>query len=104
MLGRKYSLNYSGEAMEDLSEIAKHYYEINPALKEELRNAVVKAEEDLKRNPYAFSRINFKDFRRILLTTFPYKMIDTIEKYRIRVFAVLHHRRSNRHIRQRLKK
>jgi plasmid stabilization system protein ParE len=90
--------------IEDLSAIAKHYEEISALLKERLREAVLKAETDLLRNPFAFSKVSFKDFRRIILKKFPYKIIYRVEDEKIHVFAVLHQRRSNRNIRKRLKK
>ena len=104
MLSQKYILKYSGESIEDLSEIAKHYEEINTTLKAKLEEAVLKAEIDLLRNPFAFSKVSFKDFRRILLKKFPYKMIYRVDGEKNNVFAVFHQARSNRFIRKRLKK
>jgi len=104
MLSRRYTIKYSGESIEDLSAIAKHYKEISISLKVRLKDAVLKAEADLLRNPFAFSKVRFKDFRRILLKKFPYKVIYRTEGEKIYVFAVLHQARSNRYIRKRLKK
>ena len=104
MLSRRYTIKYSGESIEDLSAIASHYEEISASLKVKLRDSVSRAETDILRNPLAFSKVRFKDFRRILLKKFPYKMIYRIEDDKIHVFAVLHHSRSNRYIRKRLKK
>lgn len=104
MPSRQYTLRYSGESIEDLLAIVKHYVEINASLKAKLEEAVLKTEIDLLRNPFAFSKISFKDFRRILLKKFPYKMIYRIDDETIHVFAVFHQARSNRHIRNRLKK
>ncbi len=104
MLSQKYILKYSGESIEDLSEIAKHYEEINASLKTKLEEAVLKTEIDLLRNPFAFSKINFKDFRRILLKKFLYKLIYKVEIDKILVFAAFHQARSSRYVRTRLKK
>ena len=104
MLFRLYTIKYSGESIEDLSVIAGHYEKINGLLKIRLEDSVAAAETDLLRNPFAFSKIRFKDFRRILLKKFPYKMIYRIENDKIHVFAVLHQSRSNRYVRKRLKK
>ena len=71
MFSRSYKTRYSGEAIEDLSAIVKHYEEISGSLKPDLRGAVLNAEEDLLQNPFAFSKINFKYFRRIFLKKFP---------------------------------
>lgn len=75
MPSRLYTIKYSGESIEDLSAIASHYKKINDQLKERLSVSVLMAETDLLRNPFAFSKVRFKDFRRILLKKFPYKMI-----------------------------
>jgi len=104
MLSRLYTIKYSGESIEDLSAIASHYKKINVSLKIRLEESVAAAETDLLRNPFAFSKVRFKDFRRILLKKFPYKMIYRFEDNKIHVFAVLHQSRSNRYIRKRLKK
>jgi len=104
MLSRLYTIKYSDESIEDLSAIASHYEEINVSLKVRLKDSVMTAETDLLRNPFAFAKVSFKDFRRILLKKFPYKMIYRIENDKIHVFAVLHQSRSNRYIRKRLKK
>ncbi|MCY7311580.1 MAG: type II toxin-antitoxin system RelE/ParE family toxin [Chitinophagaceae bacterium] len=84
--------------------MAKHYEEINASLKTKLEAAVLKTQLDLLRNPFAFSKVNFKDFRRILLKKFPYKMIYRVDGEKIHVFAVFHQARSNRYVRNRLKK
>ncbi len=104
MLAGRYTIKYSDESIEDLSAIASHYEEISTLLKERLRDSVMRAETDLLRNPFAFSKVRFKDFRRILLKKYPYKMIYRIEEDKIHVFAVLHQSRSKRYIRSRLKK
>jgi toxin ParE1/3/4 len=104
MLSQQYILNYSGESIEDLSAIAKHYEEITASLKSKFEEAVIKTEVDLLRNPFAFSKVNFKDFRRILIKKFPYKLIYRVEGDKVFVFATLHQARSNRYVRKRLKK
>ena len=104
MLSQRYIIYYSGESIEDLSAITKHYEEIDTSLKVRFQEALSKAETDLLRNPFAFSKVSFKDFRRILLKKFSYKVIYRVEGEKIHVFAVLHQARSNRYIRKRLKK
>jgi plasmid stabilization system protein ParE len=104
MLSQSYNIKYSVESIEDLSAIAKHYEEINISLKARLKEAVLKAGIDLLRNPFVFSKVSFRDFRRILLKKFPYKLIYRIENDKIHVFAVLHQSRSNRYMLKRLKK
>ena len=104
MLFQSYTIRYSDESIEDLLAISLHYEEISVLLKVRFKDAILKAETDLLRNPFAFSKVSFKDFRRIILKKFPYKVIYRIEKEQIHVFAVLHQARSNRYIRKRLKK
>jgi hypothetical protein len=72
MLSLRYTIKYSVETIEDLSAIAGHYGEISASLKVRWRDSVMRAETDLLRNSLAFSKIRFKDFRRILLRIFPY--------------------------------
>jgi hypothetical protein len=73
MLFRRYTIKYSDESIEDLSAIVSHYEKINVSLKLRLRDSVTKAETDLLRNPFAFSKVRFKDFRPFFLKNFPIK-------------------------------
>lgn len=75
MLFNKYSIRYSDQSIEDLSAIAKHYEDLSIQLIQRLKDAVLNAEKELLRNPFAFSKIRYGDFRRILLKKFPYKVI-----------------------------
>jgi plasmid stabilization system protein ParE len=100
----EYSIRYSDESIEDLLTIAQHYAEISLLLKQKLKDAVHGAETDLLRNPFAFSKIRYRDFRRILLKKIPYKIIYRTEENIIYVFAVFHQARSNRYVKRRLRK
>jgi len=99
-----YTIRYSDESIEDLRAISKHYMEINISLGNRFKEAFLGAESNLLRNPYAFSKINYKDFRRIIIRKFPYKVIYRIEKEIIQVFCVSHFARSNRYVKNRLRK
>jgi len=104
MLSPTYTIRYSEESIEDLTAIAKHYAEISTALKDKLKVAILKTEVDLLRNPFAFSKVSFKDFRRIIIKNFPYKILYRVENNEILVFAILHQARSKKVISKRLKK
>ncbi len=62
MLSQQYILKYSGESIEDLSEIAKHYEEINGSLKTKLEEAILKTETDLLRILLYFPKLISKIF------------------------------------------
>ncbi len=99
-----YTIGYSDESVEDLKAIVQHYTEISPAIVYRFQDALLKAEADMLRNPFAFSKVGYKDFRRIIIKRFPYKMTFRIEKNSIQVFCVIHFSRSNKYIKRRLKK
>lgn len=98
-----FSIYYSDAAVDDLALIVSYYESINPILKDALRTALLAAENDLMRNPNAFAKINYRDFRRILLKHFPYKMVYRVASKKVYIFAILHQARSNRSVRKRLK-
>ena len=98
-----YTIRYSDEAIEDLQVISKYYGEISASLKNKFKEALLNAEEELLLNPFAFSKVNFQDFRRIRLKKFPHKIIYRIDKGPILVFCVLHYARSNRQVKKRLR-
>lgn len=97
-----YSIKYSAEAIEDLKVISKYYGQISVSLKNRFKDALLNSERELLLNPSAFSKVNFRDFRRIRLKKFPYKVMYRIENNTIYVFCVLHTARSNRYIKKRL--
>ena len=98
-----YTIKYSAETIEDLKVISDYYAQINVLLKNRFKDTVLNSERELLLNPFAFSKVNFQDFRRIKLKKFPYKVIYRIENNTIYVFCVLHTARSNRYMKKRLK-
>ncbi len=99
-----YKIRYSDESVEDIQAIVQHYKDINNDLVKRFREALLTAESDILRNPFAYSKISYKDFRRIIIKRFPYKITYRIENDIVHVFCVSHFARSNRHLKKRLKK
>ena len=100
----EYSILYAKEAIEDLREINSYYKKINPSLSIRFKEALLIAETEILNNPFAWSKVNFRDFRRIVINKFPHKIIFRVEKDLVHVFCVLHFARSNRYMKTRLKK
>lgn len=101
---KSYRIVYESGSIDDLKNIVSWYNEINPSLKEKIQQSIQEAENILLKNPFAFAKIGFHEFRRIILSRFPYKMVFVIEPNDIiRVFAFLHTRRSNKFVKRRLK-
>ena len=99
-----YNIHYSDESIEDIKIIAQYYKEINSNLVNRFKAALLSSESDLLRNPLAYSKVNYKDFRRITIKKFPYKVTYRIESDTIYIFSVSHFARSNQYIKKRLKK
>lgn len=99
-----YSIRYADESIEDIRTIAQYYREINNNLADRFKEALLLSELDLLRNPFAYSKVNYKDFRRITIKKFPYKITYRVEKNTIYIFSVSHSARSNRYMKKRLKK
>ena len=97
-------IRYADEAIDDLKEIRSYYDEINPAITERFREELLRTEAGILANPFAYSRVPFKDFRRAVVKKFPYKVVYRTEKNIVYVFGIIHFSRSNKHIKTRLKK
>ena len=99
-----YFIQYSDSSIEDLREIKEHYREINIIFVGHFRDALLATQEEIIRNPFAFSKVNYKDFRRIIIKKFSYKIIYRVEDNIIRVFCITHFSRSSRFMKKRLRK
>ena len=64
----RYFIRYAKDAIDDLREINSYYKKINPALVIRFKEALLIAETDILNNPFAWSKVNFRDFRRIIIT------------------------------------
>jgi len=97
-----YSIELADQAIHDLSEIMDWYRHQKEGLEIEFKLSLEAAFDQLKRNPLAF-QIRVKGSRNILLQRFPYKVVFKIYSERIKIYGVLHHSRSPKLIRKRLK-
>jgi hypothetical protein len=99
----RYLIKYDEGFWQDLKETIDWYDDKSEDLGTKLLDDIWLAEEKLKVNPLAFNKISKSNFRRILLTTFPYKIFFRIEGSNIYIIALIHSSRSNRYIKRRLK-
>ena len=83
------------QAEADLQEARQWYEERRPGLGVEMVLAVRRAIVLLRNNPERHP-IYYRDFRRVLLRRFPYKVFYRIETERIIVFRVLHNKQDHR--------
>ena len=83
-----YSIRYAKDAIDDLREISSFYKKINPALGIRFKEALLIAETDILNNPFAWSKVNFRDFRRFVINKFLYKIIYRVEKELVYIFCV----------------
>lgn len=100
----KYSILYTNHFEADLSAALKWYDEISLDIGDKFQIAFYTAEGRLLQNPLAFSFLKGTKYRRIILKNFPFKMIYNIDSKSIYVIALIHTARSNRFIKNRLKK
>lgn len=77
------------EAEQDLAVARDWYAEKRPGLGDEFLDAVATAMRALERDPER-ERLYFRNFRRVLLRRFPYKIFYQVIGARIVVFRVLH--------------
>lgn len=99
-----YNFRYSDESIEDIKAISQYYKEINSNLVNRFKAALLSSEPDLLCNPLAYSKVNYKDFRRITIKRFPYRVTYRVEDSTIYIFCVSHFARSNQYMKKRLKK
>lgn len=99
-----YNIRYADESIEDIKTISQYYKEINSNLVNRFKAALLSSESDLLCNPFAYSKVNYKDFRRITIKRFPYKITYRVENNTIYIFSVSHFARSNHYLKKRLKK
>jgi plasmid stabilization system protein ParE len=89
------------EAEDDLAEAALFLEGRNPGLDQIFCGDVGYALERLMENPYVGPEIE-PGIRRLGLRRFPYNVVYKVLPDRVRILAVLHHRRSPEHWRDRL--
>jgi len=69
-----YTIKYSADAIEDLKVISHYYAQVSVTVKTRFKDTLLNSERELLLNPFAFSRVNFQDFRRIRLKNFHIKL------------------------------
>ena len=84
---------YASGVLEEVSESADYYEEEVEGLGKTFLDKVQSAVEEIKSNPLMY-RIIQGDYRRHLLTRFPFAVIYRIENHKIYVLAVMHLKRS----------
>jgi hypothetical protein len=91
---------YASGVLEEVSESADYYEEEVEGLGKTFLGKVHNSIEDIKRNPLMY-RIIEGNYRRHLLTRFPFAVIYRIENHKIYVLAVMHLKRSPHYWRSR---
>ena len=97
-----YSVEITSQAYQDLADIIGWYSLQREGLEKEFSLSFEATLNRLKRNPSGF-KVIFKGARSIFLQRFPYKVIYKIYGMTIKIYSVIHHSRSPKLIRKRLK-
>ena len=97
-----YTVEITTQAYQDLVEVVEWYSLQRPGLEKEFTLSFEACLRRLERNPLGF-QIIFKGAHSIFLQRFPYKVIYKTYGNTIKVYTVLHHSRSPKLIRKRLK-
>jgi len=97
-----YSIELSDFAIDDIAEILDWYRDQLGGLEKEFVVALETSFDQIVKNPLAF-QIKIKQSRNILMQRFPYKVIFKIYGSKIKIIGVIHHLRSPKLIRKRLK-
>jgi hypothetical protein len=84
---------YASGVLEEVSESANYYEEEVEGLGKAFLNKVQDAVEEVKSEPLMY-RIIQGDYRRHLLTRFPFAIIYRIENQKIYILAVMHLKRN----------
>jgi plasmid stabilization system protein ParE len=94
-------VTFHDDARAELAE-ASHYYEDRvPGLGQALIDDVEKGVGEILEHPNACERVS-KNLKRKVLNRFPYSLIYAVEKDRIRIMAIAHHKRRPEYWRYRL--
>jgi toxin ParE1/3/4 len=76
----------------DLDQTRKRYDEQRPGLGNEFLVSIAEGFARLEQNPERY-RVLYKDFRRVLVERFPYRIFYQLRGNNVIVFRVLHHAR-----------
>ena len=97
-----YSVELSQFAVDDLRDILDWYKDQREGLDQEFTTALDDALKQIETNPFAF-QAKIKKSRHIILQRFPYKVVFSVIENKIKVVGIIHHARSPKLIRKRLK-
>lgn len=100
----KYILYYTNDFEDDFKKILVWYDSLSADLGDKFLVAFDNTEKRLLQNPLAYSFLKGTKYRRVLIKNFPFKMIYKIEDRNLYVIALIHTARSNRFVKNRLKK
>jgi len=89
------------DAGEDLIAAAVYYESRETGLGEEFLRELSRSFDRIREHPFSYSVI-FDEYRRCLMTRFPYGVVYRIEEKRVLVFAVGHLRRRPGYWRERV--
>ena len=96
-----YDLVFHKEVAGDISDAITYYANISPGLTSRFEKELFAKFRQIQHYPlhYGFLDIKRKNyFRRVMLRTFPYKIVYAFEENVIVVYGVIHGKRSPRHI------
>ncbi|MDO8544681.1 MAG: type II toxin-antitoxin system RelE/ParE family toxin [Opitutaceae bacterium] len=85
----KWQLLVRAEAEEDLASARDWYEQKGAGLGDEFLDSVAAALRELERNPER-ARLYYRNFRRVILRRFPYKLFYQLIAPRVVIFRVLH--------------
>jgi hypothetical protein len=89
-----YNHSISPSAEIDIEEALDHYKSISNELNSSLYKNIQKAITDIKMNPLLFQKINKgKQYRKINIDHFPYKLIYRVSRIELAIVALAHHKR-----------
>ena len=87
-----YSVLFLPEAEIDLDEVMGWYKQFDSRLTNDFLIKLDSAIQEIQNHPFHFQKI-FKNYRKLNLTRFPFKIIYRVEKQSIIVVAIGHHKR-----------
>jgi plasmid stabilization system protein ParE len=88
----EYKVEFFHGAETDLTDITNWYAQFNAELVDDFLNRLDAALETIRANPLRFQKI-YKNYRKLNLSRFPYKLIYRIEDQTIVVIAISNHKR-----------
>ena len=88
----------------EVKEILDWYKEKSASAAINFMSQLKQVEKNLLKNPFSYRLVSGYGIRRIVIKKFPYKVYFSVDNRIIYILAVVHFSRSNRYVRNRLKK